>query len=75
MRKAGDFMNNKTYDILKFIALLIAPVIVLVSQIVDIWGIPYGEQITTTLAAIDVFVGSVVVIAKKIYEKKGGVSK
>ena len=68
-------MNNKTYDILKFIALLIAPVIVLVSQIVDIWGIPYGEQITTTLAAIDVFVGSVVVIAKKIYEKKGGVSK
>ena len=75
MRKAGDFMNNKTYDILKFVALLIAPVIVLVSAIVDIWGIPYGAQITATLAAIDVFVGSVVVIAKEIYEKKGGVSK
>lgn len=75
MRKAGDFMNNKTYDILKFVALLIAPVIVLVSAIVDIWGIPYGAQITATLAAIDVFVGSVVVISKEIYEKKGGVSK
>ena len=75
MRKAGDFMNNKTYDILKFVALLIAPVIVLVSAIVDIWGIPYGAQITATLAAIDVFVGSVVVIAKEIYKKKGGVSK
>lgn len=68
-------MNNKTYDILKFVALLIAPVIVLVSAIVDIWGIPYGAQITATLAAIDVFVGSVVVIAKEIYKKKGGVSK
>lgn len=68
-------MNNKTYDNLKFVALLIAPGIVLVSTIVDIWGIPYGVQITATLAAINVFVGSVVVIAKKIYEKKGGVSK
>lgn len=62
-------MSNKTYDTLKFIALLIAPIVTFVASLVDIWGIPHGTEIVATLAAIDVLVGAVVAIAKAIYDK------
>ena len=65
-------MSNKTYDTLKFIALLIAPLVTFVGSLVSIWGISYGEQIVATLAAIDVLVGAVVAIAKAIYDKEQG---
>lgn len=63
-------MSNKTYDILKFIALIVTPVITFLCAIVSIWGIPYGEQIIATLAALDTLVGAIIVIAKKQYDKK-----
>lgn len=62
-------LSNKTYDTIKFIALLIAPIATFVAALVDIWGIPYGSQIVATISAIDVFVGALVVILKTIYEK------
>lgn len=69
-------MSNRTYDIIKKIALLIAPAVVFMTALVDIWGIPYGSQIVATLAALDVFVGVAVEILaanyKKNQEKKDG---
>jgi len=62
-------MKNTTYDKLKNIALVIAPILTFASALVDIWGIPYGAQITATIAALDVCIGAIVVVAKKIYEK------
>lgn len=63
-------MSNKMYDILKFAALIATPVITFLCAIVSIWGIPYGQQITATLAALDTLIGAVVVIAKQMYDKK-----
>lgn len=63
-------LSNKTYDTLKFIALLIAPLVTFVGSLVSIWGISHGEQIVATLAAIDVLVGAVVAVAKAIYDKE-----
>lgn len=63
-------MSNKTYDIIKKIALLIAPAVVFMTALVDIWGIPYGSQLVATLAAIDVFVGCAVEILSANYHKK-----
>lgn len=63
-------MSNKTYDTLKMIALLIAPIVTFAASLVDIWGIKYGSQIVATLAAIDVLFGAIVAVAKAIYEKK-----
>lgn len=60
-------MSNKTYDTLKTISLLVAPAVVFVAALVDTWGIPYGSQIVSTLAAFDVFFGAVVTIANKRY--------
>ena len=67
-------MSNKAYDILKLISLIIAPAVVFLTALVDIWGIPYGAQIVATLAAVDVLLGALVTIFKTMYDKaqKGG---
>lgn len=63
-------MTNKQYDVLKTIALILTPVLAFLASLVNIWGIPYGEQIVATLTAIDTLVGAVVVVTNKAY--KGG---
>ena len=63
-------VNNKTYDIIKLIALIAAPVLVFLSALVDIWDVPYAQQITLTLAALDTLIGTLTVILKKNYDKK-----
>lgn len=63
-------MSNKTYDVLKIISSLIAPITVLVAALASIWNFPYGKEIVASLAAVDVFMGSVVVISKALYDKK-----
>lgn len=62
-------INNKTYDVIKLIALFIAPLCTFVAALVEIWGIPYGAQIVATLAALDTLLGAVVIILKSLYEK------
>ena len=67
-------ISNKTYDTIKFIALLIAPLCTFFAALVDIWGIPYGSQIVATIAALDALMGAIVIILKNNYVKslKGG---
>ena len=65
-------MSNKAYDIIKMISLVGAPAITLIAAIISIWNIPYGPQITATLAAIDTFLGALVVVLKANYNKKLG---
>lgn len=74
MRKAGDFMNNKTYDIIKNVALFGAPVLTLISTIISIVWVPWAVKASAICAAIDTCLGSIVVIAKAKYDakKKGG---
>ena len=63
-------MSNKLYDILKDIALIVFPaVIVLCSTLFAIWGCPYGEQIVSTLAALEVFLGAILKISNAKYKK------
>jgi len=65
-------MSNKTYDIIKMISLIGTPAITLVAAVISIWNIPYGAQITATLAAIDTFMGALVVILNANYNKRIG---
>ena len=51
-------LKNKTYDTLKTVALIIAPILTFVSAICIIWGVPYSEQITATLSALDALLGA-----------------
>lgn len=67
-------MSDKTYDVLKFVALAISPLIVLLSALCTIWNVPHAEAWCATLAAIDTFVGAVVLVAKKIWDKNNTVN-
>ena len=60
-------MSNKAYDTLKLVALILAPVLAFAASLVNIWGIPHGEQIVATLTALDTLIGAIVVAASKMY--------
>lgn len=61
-------MTNKQYDTLKMVALIVAPLIVFCSTLLSVWDVPYTLQITKSLAAVDVLVGSIVQIANMIHK-------
>lgn len=64
-------MNNRTYDILKYIAQIVIPAIgVLWFTISQIWGMPYGEEILGTITAVDCFLGAILGISTMAYNKK-----
>lgn len=63
-------MKNSTYDLLKNIGLVAVPVIAFLTALINIWGIPYGDQIVATLAAVDVLIGAIVTVAKGQYDRK-----
>lgn len=61
-------LNNKVYDILKWIAQIALPALgTLYFALATIWGLPYGEQIVGTITAIDVFLGILLGISSKSY--------
>lgn len=62
-------MKDKTYDILKTTALIMPLFIVLYEAIGKIWEIPYTEQITLTLTAVNAFIGGLVKISNVKYNK------
>lgn len=65
-------MSNKTYDIIKDLALLWFPAIVTLFGVIwTAWGLPYGKPILTTLTGIDAFLGAVVKYYKSQYDKEG----
>ena len=64
-------MSNKTYDILKWFAQIGIPAFsALYFTLAGIWGLPYGEQIVGTLAAVDTFLGICLGISTSNYNKK-----
>lgn len=62
-------MSNKTYDTIKLIGLIAVPVLAFIASLCSIWNVPYCEQITATLTAIDTLIGAIVVIVKAYYDK------
>ena len=63
-------MNNKIYDVLKWIAQYLLPSLAtLYFAIAQVWGLPYGEQIVGTITAIDTFLGVILGISTVQYNK------
>ena len=63
------FKKDKTYDILKTIALLLPILTGLYKAIGEIWGIPYTSEIVYTLIAINSALGALIVKANSDYNK------
>ncbi len=63
--------NNKTYDVLKWIALYLLPAIgTLYFALAGIWNLPYGEEVVGTITAADTFLGVILGISSANYNKK-----
>lgn len=62
-------MSNKTYDILKTIALVVLPALAtLVIAVFEIWGLPYGAQIGATITAVATFLGAILSVSSAKYK-------
>lgn len=63
------FKNSKTYDVLKWIALVALPATAtLWFTVAKIWGLPYIAEITGTLVAVDTFIGALIGISNIRYQ-------
>ena len=64
-------LNNKVYDVLKWIALILLPALgTLYFALAGIWGFRYAEQIVGTITAIDTFLGVLLGISNNSYKKE-----
>ena len=64
-------MTNKTYDILKWIAQYLLPASgTLYFALSSIWGLPFGEQVVGTIAALTAFLGVILGLSSADYNKK-----
>lgn len=68
-------MSNKVYDVLKWVAQLVLPACaVLYATLGATWGLPYTDEIATTIMAFDTFLGAILGISSVQYAKKNATS-
>lgn len=65
-------LKNKTYDTLRLVALVIAPVSVFIVAVLTALHAPQLDAVTAILAALDTLLGSLVEIARREYNKQAG---
>jgi len=63
-------LNNKTYDIFKWIAQILLPALgTLYFALSKIWGLPFATEVVGTIAAVDTFLGAILGISSINYNK------
>lgn len=63
-------MSDKVYDILKFIAQIVLPALAtFYLTLAGIWSLPFGEEISGTIMAIDTLLGACLMLSSKNYNK------
>ena len=64
-------MTNRTYDILKWIALILLPALAtFYAAIAAVWGLPYTEQVVGTITAVDTLLGTLLKISSDNYKNQ-----
>lgn len=62
-------MTNKTYDALKYVALIIVPALAtFVSAVGIVWGVPHTNDVSMTITAFGVFLGATLGVSSKNYQ-------
>lgn len=63
--KNGIKLKNSVYDVLKWICLIALPALaVLYFTLAKIWGLPYGAEITATINAVALFIGTLIGVSQ-----------
>ena len=64
-------LNDKVYEILKWIVVIVLPAVSMAYfGLAQIWGFPYAEQICGTLAIVETFIGTLIGVSTKAYNKE-----
>lgn len=64
-------LNDKLYDILKWMALVVLPALgVLYAGLAACWGWPYAEEIPTTIMLVEAFLGAILGVSTAQYNKE-----
>lgn len=65
-------IKNEVYDVLKWVAMLLLPALAtLVATVGAIWGLPYADQISQTIVAVNAALAMILGISTINY-KAGG---
>ena len=63
-------LSNEAYDVLKWLSLVFFNAVgVLYKTLAAVWGLPYGEEVLTTCAAIALFIGALIGVSTAQYNK------
>lgn len=66
-------LSNKTYDILKYLTIIVLPAIgALYSGLSQIWQLPYAAEVPATITVICTFLGAILCISTAQYNKIQG---
>lgn len=64
-------LNDKLYDILKWVAIIVLPALAtLITVVFKVWNIPYGDEIAQTITAVATFLGAVLMVSTAQYKKQ-----
>ena len=64
-------LPNKLFDVLKWVAILFLPALaILIRTVFAIWSISYGEEISSTIVALQVFLGAILGVSTLNYNKE-----
>lgn len=64
-------LKDSVYDTLKWLVIIVLPACAtLYAALSSVWGWPFSEQITTTITAVDTFLGAVLCISAVSYHKE-----
>ena len=64
-------LSDKVYTTLKWICLIALPALaVLYFTLAKIWGLPYGAEITATINAIALFIGTLIGVSQLSINKE-----
>ena len=63
-------MNDKVYNVLKWVVVIVLPAAAaLYNVLAATWGWAYADQISTTISAVNTFLGAVMMISSYQYSK------
>lgn len=64
--------NNKLYDKLKFLALVVLPALgTLYFGLAGIWELPKAQEVVGTIVVLDTFLGTILHLSSSAYAKSG----
>ena len=63
-------MNNKVYDVLKWFVMIVLPAFAtFYGGLAETWGLPFAEQIPTTVTMLNTFLGASLMFSTHQYNK------